>query len=143
MSEYFSHPEELDEIELKIILIMKEIIRDYREKFGKQGGSNEWITDAIKDRIGELGYKREYDVCSSRHDGEWLFDLAWYRKAPTGHLQSLELVLESELSDRKPHELQYDYEKTPGCACRASGFYLFRGTKLRISCEHGTPDQDV
>ena len=69
-----------------------------------------WVTKTIKERIGNIGYENKYEVTSSIHDGEWHYDLVWYKNNKTGNLEKVILSLESELSDRNPQGLN-DFEK--------------------------------
>lgn len=80
----------------------------------RAAGSNDaaW-TRAIKESIGELGFRSGYEVCASgvdgRFSGEWLYDLIWY-KIRDGLLESVPLVLESEWAISYD-KIKYDFEK--------------------------------
>ena len=101
--------------ELKIYEIVKEITSN---SFGE---SNTGITKKIKDKIGKLGYEKKYEVASSIHNGEWLYDLVWF-KEENEILIDVGLVLESELSDRSVKGLRFDFEKLLLANCEIKVF---------------------
>jgi hypothetical protein len=110
MSFILNNHKNLDDIESEIFNAMKSVTEDF-EKLPMNERNNYWITDNIKRKIGEVGEKKGYSICSSIHDSEWLYDLIWYQNKEGGGLSKLNLALESELSNRKPAGLKYDFEK--------------------------------
>ena len=80
---------------------------------GRRDG--EW-TIALKRRLGDLGKENGWQVSTAgfqgEFDGEWLFDLAWFRNTQVypHHILELGLVLESEWL-RDHYEIKYDFEK--------------------------------
>jgi hypothetical protein len=76
-------------------------------------GDGVW-TAAIKRCLIDLGKQKNYHVCTSGFptdcDGEWLFDLTWYRNDPPNHLREIGLILESEWHVGLD-KIKYDFEK--------------------------------
>lgn len=99
-----------ENIEKMIIQAFKNVT----EEFGKltdEQRTNKYITESLKKKVGEVGIHLGYEVSSSVHDSEWLYDLIWYENNGDNHLEKLVLALESELSDRSFQGLKYDFEK--------------------------------
>lgn len=102
--------ENLDAIEHQIFKAVEKVALEFENQPKEQRG-NTWITSKIKQYIGKVGEENNWDICSTEHDGEWLYDLVWYRNDSNNCMEKVGLVLESELSDRKPQGLKYDFEK--------------------------------
>jgi hypothetical protein len=102
---------DIDQTEQGFSDVVSNVISEY-ESLPKTSKTNSWITTRIKEVFGELGANNNYDVCSTIHDNEWLYDLVWYTKDTSNNkLNKVILVLESELSNRKPQALLYDFNK--------------------------------
>ena len=71
-------------------------------------------TETIKIALGDLGEDFGYKVCTSTKDkifnGEWLYDLVWYKENEEGFLLEVPLVVESEW-DKNLKALKFDFEK--------------------------------
>ncbi len=103
---------EYKKIEKEIISTLKQIVAEYFERNkSKKEVDIKWVTSQIKEQIGVIGYNENYDVASSVHDGEWLYDLIWYTKDSRNNTLTVPLVLESEISDRTERGLKFDFEK--------------------------------
>lgn len=105
---------ELDEIEQAILDALNAFAEEHWDKKEK-GIEQEGITERMFAKLGELGYNNGYGVCSKfgktlEHDSEWLYDMIWYKNNADGHLETVDLVLESELNRSESH-LKYDFEK--------------------------------
>lgn len=92
--------------------IYQEVKASYDE--ATEQGDPDW-TSAIKRRVGLLGQKSGYNIRSTFHNKEWLYDLVWHNESEN-HLHSLKLVLESELCHRSNNfegrvGLLWDFEK--------------------------------
>lgn len=96
--------ENLNELEILIFKSIQEITNRSLKI------SSSIITKEIKIKIGKLGYKKKYEVASSEHHGEWIYDLIWFTEKDD-ILLSVPLVLESEISDRTKKGLRFDFEK--------------------------------
>ncbi len=119
----------LNEEENKIFLIVKESVEYLLENKGV-----DW-TKTVFERIGQLGLQKNYQVLSTIHNKEWLFDMVWCTRKDAS-LKSVELILESELSHRS--NTQY------GLAGLVSDFekLLVGNAELRvmICCNEGNSD---
>jgi hypothetical protein len=71
-------------------------------------------TRKIKEDIGQLGVKNKFIVCTSgcdgKFEGEWLYDLIWYRNNTNNRLETVPLVLESEWC-MDHFQIRFDFEK--------------------------------
>lgn len=103
----------LDPIEREIFQAVSLAIKDYWQFWEKpeERKKQKWLTRQIKDRVGELGVSKGMGVSSFGEEGEWLYDLVWYRNNEAGHLRDVPLVLESEMSTRSLDGLKWDFEK--------------------------------
>lgn len=76
-------------------------------------GDRSW-TLRIKERIGNLGLQKGFDVAASgfkdKFEGEWLFDMVWYEEDEDKRLARLPLAMESEWS-KNYGAIKYDFEK--------------------------------
>jgi hypothetical protein len=76
-------------------------------------GDTAW-TQKIKEVIGDIGIHHDYVVCASgfpeKFDGEWLFDLIWYKNNENGRLDNVPLVMESEWL-KSYSDIRFDFEK--------------------------------
>lgn len=69
-------------------------------------------TKEIKEIIGNLGHKMNFDVASSgnnKFEHEWLYDIIWYETNENG-FSKLKLAVESELC-RDLGQIKYDFDK--------------------------------
>ncbi len=97
---------DLSEIEYLIYDVVKQV----SDNMPNHTPNPEWTTQ-IKEKIGALGTEKGYEVHSTLHNKEWMYDLLWVTKKD-GLLISVNLILESELNHRPPHsELIRDFEK--------------------------------
>ncbi|MBN4072399.1 hypothetical protein JYT74_00025 [Crocinitomix catalasitica] len=114
--------EHLDEVEKEIFEILKRLV----DEFDASGNSfsTSYLTKEIKVRFGNLGKEKNYGVSSTIHDGEWLFDLIWY-STNADYFSSLNLAVESELSDRSHGGLRLDFEKLLPCVADNKVFICF------------------
>jgi hypothetical protein len=75
---------------------------------------NSTWTRRIKEDIGQLGKNHNFDVCTSgcegKFEGEWLYDLIWYKNNNNNRLETVPLVLESEWS-MDDFQIRFDFEK--------------------------------
>lgn len=94
----------LSEIEAKVV----ELLDAQKQEFVKV--SNTHITKTIKELLQKEAEIREFEVLPNGNDGQWLYDLIWYKNNNEGFLESIELILESELSYGLNH-IKYDFEK--------------------------------
>jgi hypothetical protein len=101
-----------------------EIAEAIRQRFANL--SNEFIdaksdrerTGVVKKTIGNLGLELGWMPGTAGHqsffgnegEGEWLYDLIWYRNTPERHLSEVYLVLESEWKS-KLEPIRVDFEK--------------------------------
>ena len=99
----------LNEVETKIYNSFAKLVKDYFQ-LEKEHKSVKWLTRKLKIHIGEIGYNLKFDVASSEHNGEWLYDLVWYTDKDD-FIEDIHLILESELSDRTQIGLRFDFEK--------------------------------
>ena len=108
----FLHLKPLTEFEQKIFDKIS-IAIDYvmsLPKTDEERKSTAKITRRIKNDVAELGKEKEFETFSTEHNAEWMYDLIWFNQNNIG-LTNIELVLESELSDRNWNSLKRDFEK--------------------------------
>lgn len=117
----------IDSIERQIIEILSKVAQSHNKDGGLK--DKEW-TKQIKTGICKLGKGSGYSVCASNCDGadngEWLFDLIWWKDTAP---RELVLAMESEwgLSE---DEIWKDFEKL-----------LIARAKYRVFiCQQKTPD---
>lgn len=76
-------------------------------------GNYDW-TKQLKLFLGDAGENEKYQICASTPEkdfnGEWLYDLVWYRENDKGQLVEVPLVVESEWS-RYYKDVKFDFEK--------------------------------
>lgn len=118
----------IDSIERQIIEILNNIARTHNKKGGLK--DKEW-TKQIKTGICKLGKGSGYSVCASNCDGadngEWLFDLIWWKDTAP---RELVLVMECEW-DLSEDAIWTDFEKL-----------LIARTKHRVFIfQQGSPDK--
>jgi hypothetical protein len=91
---------------------------DDKLKESMTGISFKPVTKIVKEVIGDLGKRLGYEVAASGYhgadEGEWLYDMIWY-KAEKGNLFQQAMVLESELGSRggiqHAEEVDGDFQK--------------------------------
>ena len=122
--------EQLASLANEVVASIKGInIQNLRDK-----GDGAW-TVAIKGALIDLGQKHDYQICTSSFpdecESEWLYDLVWYRKAPSGHLREIGLILESEWA-KKVKGIQDDFEKllVAKCPIKVMVFQDFKDTTV-------------
>ena len=110
MSQINNNPNNLNEIETRVFNEFSSIVNEY-STYPKGSKSTKWLTTEIKRRVANIGFENKFEARSSFNDGEWLYDLVWYKNNSDNFLEKVDLVLESELSDRTYAGLQLDFEK--------------------------------
>ncbi|HNL84608.1 MAG TPA: hypothetical protein PKO18_05155 [Chitinophagales bacterium] len=100
----------MSELEQKIQKSL-ERVRDEYTQLDVNLKNQKWITNKIKEYLGELGSSFGYEISSSFHNQEWLYDVVWYKNNENNILEKTILVVESELSNRSINSLKYDFEK--------------------------------
>jgi len=105
---------EFDNIEKKLIEVLEQTSKEGLEK--KISGDGEW-TYRMKELFGNLGEAEGFTICTSGFkdvfNGEWLFDLVWYKEELVeGYkmLADVPLIVESEWK-REFKYIKYDFEK--------------------------------
>lgn len=86
-----------------------EIMKEYLS-MDKADRGVRWINKQVKIRLGDIAITNNLEVASSEHNGEWLYDLVFYKKVGA-NLQDILLTMEVELSDRTEKGLKFDFEK--------------------------------
>lgn len=108
MEKYLNNTENLTELEYQIYKLVNDIVVEYHKE---SINSIPWATESIKKKIGDLGLIRNHTVASTIHQGEWMYDLTWINKNKKGFWEEVPLILESEISTRKPEGLIFDFSK--------------------------------
>lgn len=97
----------------EIAAAITELFDKLPTRLGDGRTDREWTTQ-LKEDISSLGETHGWTICTSgfkeRFDGEWLYDLIWYRNDSDNHLTEVYLVLESEWQI-SPSAIKYDFEK--------------------------------
>lgn len=102
--------EVLNSLEINLVSTFQNIVNEYGINTDEKKG-NIWITKKIKEYFGKLGNEYKYDVASSIHGGESIYDLTWYINNEENFLFETKLALETELSGRSTKHLKFDFEK--------------------------------
>ena len=110
MEDVLNNSENLSTVEIRFWKTL-ENIRDEYNSLTKENQKQKWITKRIQELFGEIGFENDFDVASSFHGSGWLYDLVWFVNDQDGFLETVPLVLESEMSDRNYNNLKYDFEK--------------------------------
>lgn len=98
---------------------------DFYKEYVNANKSYKYITDFIKTLFAKEGRKEELGNQSCAHrnlyaykdfkydEGEWMFDFVWYKMSEENDqlMESIPLVLESELSNKELGGLKVDFDK--------------------------------
>lgn len=72
------------------------------------------ITHSVKSIVALIGVEEGFEVCVSdktaEYHSEWLYDIVWYKSNCNKQLESIELVMETELQYGL-NTIKYDFEK--------------------------------
>lgn len=106
-----SNNQPLTQTELWIIDALNKFAIDY---FKQSNRSSTFVTQSIKEIIGDHGSKKRFQVCASGFPNffhnEWLYDIVWYKEDKNKNLTEVELVLESEMLYGLA-AIKFDFEK--------------------------------
>lgn len=110
MSDFKNNIIGMTEIQKEIHHTVASIVNNYY-KLPKEEKNARWFTKEVKLGLGELGAKYGFNSYSTEHVAEWLYDYVWYTQDEHGHISSVEMCLESEVSGRSQAHLKDDFEK--------------------------------
>jgi len=88
-----------------------EIVKSISKSMPNNTSNLKW-TPSILREIGDLGLNKGYSSYPSKDNKALLYDLVWSKKTADGFLESIELILESEITHRPNHDdVRWDFEK--------------------------------